>query len=228
MKKILALFLVISLVASAIAACNNTEQTSASTETTVKTESTSNSTTVTTQTTQTTIATTLGYYYEYSVVTSEESAEIQSKIDRNIYNKYVPSKVIITCGEERDVPYLLVSFGRYADPKNGNPAIVDGYGTLGGFERTAKSTIETEKDLFPAFCCSSLNEISFFLNDSLYSTVVNLINENGENIEADGPGRYYAYAFIDYLGPKLMYNGKVYFSPNEMHYAAFFIVEITE
>ena len=219
MKKIFALFLTILLFVCLLSACENAKHS----------ENTSNA--VTTQTTETTLATTLGYYYEYSVVTSEEPMEIQSKIDRNFYNQYVPSKIIITCGEERDVPYLLVAFGRYADPKNGNPAIVDGYGTLGGFERQAKYTIETKKELFPVFQCSSLNEISIFVNDSPYSrskAKIHLINENGEEVEANGAGRYYAYASIGCIGPKLMYNGKVYFSPNEMHYAAVFIVEITE
>ncbi len=233
MKKIFALLFVILLVISVFAACNNIEQTSASTESTVTTQSTvttstSNTTTIATQTTQTTVATTLGYYFEYSVVTSEEPVEIQNKIDKNIHNESIPSKVIITCGKERDVPYMIIGSGRFASPGNPHGTLLDGFGTLGGFETAAKNAIKSNEDSFPVFHCSSLDEISVFLNDSPYGAEVNLINENGEKIEADGPGRYYAYVLVDYVGPRLMYNGKVYFSLNEIHYAAFFIVEITE
>lgn len=50
------------------------------------------------------------------------TAGIAGKIDRNQqYSSGVPSKVIIECGEQRDVPFLLLMCGRLAN------VLVDGY-----------------------------------------------------------------------------------------------------
>lgn len=229
MRKILALFLTVSLLACMLAACNNTEQTSAPTESTVTTVT---QTTVATTTTQA-VTTTPLLYTEYTIATSEEPAEIQAKIDRNSLNKWIPSKVIITCGEERDVPYLVVGMGQYyrsLDSDRRGKVILDGWVSFGASRFIANTAIVNHGDELPVFHCSSLDELAVYVNDRKEYTTESdfiFINENGEEIEYNGSGRYYAYCTVNCLGPNIMQNEEVY-DRQSVLYAVVFIVEITE
>ena len=218
MKKILSLFLVISLVVCAFAACNNAEQTSAPTESAVTTEKTPL------------------YYTEYTFTTYSEPSYIQEKIDRNSINNNIPSKVIITCGEERDVPYLVICGGQDAiyDPERDVVSTTSGLGYHNIIPVAAREAITNNSDKLPVFHASSFDELSVFVNDveqkklecKLVETIRNSENQDVA-FEGNTDGRYYMYYKVTCSAPPYMKNGKVYARASATYYA-FFIVEITE
>ena len=235
MKKILSLFLVISLVAGAFSACNNSEQTSAPTESAVTTAITTaaptSQTAKTTSAYQTTIPTAAPLYTLDTIATSEERGKILFMVEENPLNEKVPSKVVITCGEERDVPYLVVGMGQYYkrfDLGWQGKTVLDGWVSFGGSRYIAEKAIKQNIESVPTFHCSSLDELIVHVNDvKVNIKEYILIDENGEEIEYSGSGRYYAYCTVTCKGPDVMQNGRKY-DYQSIYYAAVFIVEITE
>lgn len=218
MKKILSLFLVISLVVGAFAACNNAEQTSAPTESAVTTEKTPL------------------YYTADTFTTSAEPSYIQEKIDRNSINNNIPSKVIITCGEERDVPYLVICGGKYViyDPERDVVSTSSGLGYANILPVAAREAITNNADKLPVFHTSSLEKLRIFVNDVEQSRVTfKLVNtiRNSENqdiaFEGNTDGRCFVYCEVTCSAPSIMKDGKVYAQASATYYT-FFIVEITE
>ncbi len=225
MKKIIALFLCVALVCVLLLSCGNvSEQTGVTQDTAKTTEATTEKTHL--------------YYTEDTFTTFAEPSYIQEKIDRNSINNHIPSKVIITCGEERDVPYLVVYEGKDAvyDPERDvvSTTSVFGYGGTGGVPAIVREAITKNPDKLPVFHASSLDELSVFVNDveqkKLECKLVETIrNEENQDVPFEGntDGRYYMYYSVNCSAPDIMKDGKVYATANVTYYA-FFIVEITE
>ncbi len=176
------------------------------------------------------------YYTEYAVTTYAEPAYIQEKIDRNSINNNIPSKVIITCGEERDVPYLVICDGQYAmyDPERDVVSTSSGLGYANILPVAARKAIIDNADKLPVFHASSLDELSVFVNDVDQNgikckLVENIRNNENQDVPFEGntDGRFYMYYKVKCLAPPYMKDGKVYTRAVATYYA-FFIVEITE
>lgn len=240
MKKILSLFLVISLVVGAFAACNNAEQTSAPTESAVTTEITTaaptSQTAKTTSVYQTTIPTSAPLYTLDTIATSEERGKILFMVEENPLNEKVPSKVVITCGEERDVPYLVICGGKHViyDPERDAVSTSSGLGYANILPVAAREAITNNSDKLPVFHTSSLEKLRVFVNDVEQSRVAfKLVNtiRNSENqdvaFKGNTDGRYFMYCEVTCSAPPIMKDGKVYAQASATYYA-FFIVEITE
>lgn len=230
MKKIVTSFLILSLLFVVFISCSNDKDTTTTTNVKITSEITTMATTIASQTTEA-ITTIPLLYTEYTIGTLEEPAEIQAKIDRNRYNEIIPSKVIITCGEERDVPYLVVGMAEYYqrfDIDWRGKVIFDGWVNIGGTGSIAHQAITLHGDELPVFHCSSMDELVVYINDKKADiNKYNFIDENGNKVEYKGNGRYYVYCEVGCLGPDVMRNGEKYGSQG-IHYAAVFIVEITE
>lgn len=216
MKKIITLFAFIIPLSLILCSCNNISEVTNLTDTTETTEVTKFPL----------------LYTEYTISVSSEPAYIQEKLDVISAEHHFPfpSKVIITCGEERGVPWLLLQSGRFYGSfdvgKNG-VAKLDGWGRVSVLSELASAVEEHESDM-PTFSCSSLDELVVYVNDeNVNIDKYILFNENGEKIEYGGSGRYYAYCSVTCKGPDVMQNGEKYDSQSA-HYAAVFIVEITE
>ena len=241
MKKIFAIFLILSFLFVVFISCSNDKDTTTTTDvkitseittiTTIASQTTQAITTIPPLSTEQAITTMPMLYTEYTIGTLEEPDEIQAKIDRNRYNKIIPSKVIITCGEERDVPYLVVGMAEYYqrfDSDWRGKVIFDGWVNIGGTGSIAYEAITLHGDELPVFHCSSMDELVVYVNDNKVDiNRYNFIDENGNKVEYKGNGRYYVYCEVGCLGPDVMQNGEKYDSQG-IHYAAVFIVEITE
>ena len=222
MKKIIALFLSVALICVCFISCGNvSEQTSITQDTAKTTEATTEKTPL--------------YYTEYTFTTYSEPSYIQEKIDRNSINN-IPSKVIITCGEERDVPYLVICGGQDAiyDSERDVVSTTSGLGYANILPVAAREAITNNSDKLPVFHASSLDELSVFVNDveqkklecKLVETIRNSENQDVA-FEGNTDGRYYMYYKVTCSAPPYMKNGKVYAKASATYYA-FFIVEITE
>lgn len=220
MNKIIFLFALIFSLLLLLISCGNVSEATGVTDTTILTTTTQAITTIP------------PLYTEYTIGTLEEPAEIQAKIDRNNFNSVaVPSKVIITCKDERDVPYLVLGMGQYYDRFDmewKGKSMPDGWVSFGGSRYIAEIAIKQNLESVPTFHCASLDELIVHVNDKKVNIKEYiLIDENGEEIEYSGSGRYYAYCTVTCNGPDVMQNGRKYDSQH-ITYAAVFIVEITE
>ena len=153
MKKIISLLALILTIAFLLLSCGNVSEATSITQDTAKT-------------TEATTEKTPLYYTEYTFTTYSEPSYIQEKIDRNSINN-IPSKVIITCGEERDVPYLVICGGQDAvyDPERDVVSTTSGLGYANILPVAAREAITNNSDKLPVFHASSLDELSVFVND---------------------------------------------------------------
>lgn len=217
MKKIISLFALILSFLLLLVSCENVSEV----------------TSVTQDTAKTTEEKTPIYYTEYTFTTYSEPSDIQEKIDRNSVNNNIPSKVIITCGEERDVPYLVICEGQDAiyDPERDVVSTSSGLGYANILPVAAREAITDNLDKLPVFHASSLDELSVFANDveqkglecELVETIRN--NENQDvPFEGNTDGCYYMYYKVKCLAPPYMKDGKEYARASATYYA-FFIVE---
>ena len=220
MKKTISLIAFILSFSVLLLSCGNADVVTGVTDTTILTTTTQAITTIP------------PLYTEYTIGTLEEPAQIQAKIDRNNWNSVaLPSKVIITCKDERDVPYLVVGMAEYYqrfDIDWRGKVIFDGWVNIGGTGSIAYEAITLHGDELPVFRCSSMDELVVYVNDKEVDiNKYNFIDENGNKVEYKGNGRYYVYCEIGCLAPDVMRNGEKY-DLQGIHYAAVFIVEITE
>lgn len=223
MKKIIFLFALIFSLLLLLISCGNVNEVTSITQDTVKT-------------TEVITKKTPLYYTEYTFTTHSEPSYIQEKIDRNSINNNIPSKVIITCGEERDVPYLVICEGQDAiyDPERDVVSTSSGLGYANILPVAAREAITNNSDKLPVFHASSLDELNVFVNDveqkglecKTVETIRNSENQD-VNFEGNTDGRYYMYCKVKCLAPPYMKDGKAYARASATYYA-FFIVEITE
>ncbi len=223
MKKISSLLALILLFSLLLISCGQVNEVTSITQDTVKT-------------TEATTKKTPLYYTEYTFTTYSEPSYIQEKIDRNSINNNIPSKVIITCGEERDVPYLVICEGQHAiyDPERDVVSTSSGLGYANILPVAAREAITNNADKLPVFHASSLDELSVFVNDVEQKgleckTVETIRNSENQDVPFEGntDGRYYMYSKVKCLAPPYMKDGKAYARASATYYA-FFIVEITE
>ncbi|MBO5023439.1 MAG: hypothetical protein J6D11_03915 [Clostridia bacterium] len=223
MKKILSLVLITIFLSAILISCGNVNEVTSITQDTVKT-------------TEATTKKTPLYYTEYTFTTYSEPSDIQEKIDRNSVNNNIPSKVIITCGEERDVPYLVICEGQDAiyDPERDVVSTSSGLGYANILPVAAREAITNNTDKLPVFHASSLDELNVFVNDVEQKgleckTVETIRNSENQDVDFEGntDGRYYMYCKVKCLAPPYMKDGKAYARASATYYA-FFIVEITE
>ncbi len=216
MKKIITFFAFIIPLSLLLCSCNNISEVTNLTDTAETTEATKFPL----------------LYTEYTVSVLSEPIHIQEKLDLISveHNNPIPSKIIITCGEERGVPWLLFQYGRYYGSfDKGKYGAVDihRWGRINSSSDLVLA-IENHNSDMPTFHCSSLDELIVHVNDKKVNIKEYiLIDENGEEIEYSGSGRYYAYCTVTCNGPDVMQNGRKYDSQH-ITYAAVFIVEITE
>lgn len=222
MKKIISLLALILSFALLLNSCGNGAQITSVTKDTAKTAQTTEKTPL--------------YYAADTFTTSAEPSYIQEKIDRNSINNNIPSKVIITCGEERDVPYLVICGGKHViyDPERDAVSTSSGLGYANILPVAAREAITNNSDKLPVFHTSSLEKLRVFVNDVEQSRVAfKLVNtiRNSENqdvaFKGNTDGRYFMYCEVTCSAPPIMKDGKVYAQASATYYA-FFIVEITE
>ena len=223
MKKIISLLAIALSFSLLLISCGNVNEVTSITQDTVKT-------------TEATTKKTPLYYTEYTFTTYSEPSDIQEKIDRNSVNNNIPSKVIITCGEERDVPYLVICEGQDAiyDPERDVVSTSSGLGYANILPVAAREAITNNTDKLPVFHASSLDELNVFVNDVEQKgleckTVETIRNSENQDVDFEGntDGRYYMYCKVKCLAPPYMKDGKAYARASATYYA-FFIVEITE
>ena len=223
MKKILSLVLITIFLSAILISCGNVNEVTSVTQDTVKT-------------TEATTKKTPLYYTEYTFTTYSEPSDIQEKIDRNSVNNNIPSKVIITCGEARGVPYLVICEGQDAiyDPERDVVSTSSGLGYANILPVAAREAITNNTDKLPVFHASSLDELNVFVNDVEQKgleckTVETIRNSENQDVDFEGntDGRYYMYCKVKCLAPPYMKDGKAYARASATYYA-FFIVEITE
>lgn len=223
MKKIISLLALALSFSLLLISCGNVNEVTSITQDTVKT-------------TEATTKKTPLYYTEYTFTTHSEPSYIQEKIDRNSINNNIPSKVIITCGEERDVPYLVICEGQDAiyDPERDVVSTSSGLGYANILPVATREAITNNSDKLPVFHASSLDELNVFVNDVEQKrleckTVETIRNSENQDVDFEGntDGRYYMYCKVKCLAPPYMKDGKAYARASATYYA-FFIVEITE
>ncbi|GEM_PF-6194124 len=161
-----------------------------------------------------------------------ELPELQEKIDRNQqYSSGVPSKVIIECGEQRDVPFLLLMCGRLAN------VLVDGY----AISIYRPEQILRDSVYYPTYTITGDEDFMVYSNDAVQDdwrnsgiTVVDLSEPEktsgsyssvSELHEKFAKGVYYAYVDVRCDGDDIMLDGRK-IDQEYMSYRAYFILEL--
>ena len=161
-----------------------------------------------------------------------EPPELQEKIDRNQrYSQGVPSKVIIECGEQRDVPFLLLMYGHLPN------CPVDGYAiSVYKPEQILKDSV-----YYPTYTITGDEDFTVYSNDfkqdDWQSRGITIVDLSGpwktsgsyrsvsELYGALEKGTYYAYVNVQCDGDDIMLDGKK-IEREYMCYRAYFILEL--
>lgn len=179
---------------------------------------------------QTTAETKAIYRIPSTATTRSEPPEIEEQIQKQMSNGSIPSKVILECGNEREVPHLVTGEALYYLDDSNSWGWADGWAMSGfaGYEP------EKEAGTYPTVRMSAGDTLEVYVNDVLAECPVVVVDGKGEELlriedteelpTALAKGSHYAYVDVTCEGDIIVDHGR-----EETEYAwyrAYFILEI--
>ena len=179
---------------------------------------------------QTTAETKAIYRIPSTATTRSEPPEIEEQIQKQMSNGSIPSKVILECGNEREVPHLVTGEALYYLDDSNSWGWADGWAMSGfaGYEP------EKEADSYPTVRMSAGDTLEVYVNDVLAECPVVVVDGKGEELlriedtaalpEALAKGSHYAYVSVTCERDVIVEYGREV--TEYAAYRAYFILEV--
>ena len=179
---------------------------------------------------QTTAETKAIYRIPSTATTRSEPPEIEEQIQKQMSNGSIPSKVILECGNEREVPHLVTGEALYYLDDSNSWGWADGWAMSGfaGYEP------EKEADSYPTVRVSAGDTLEVYVNDVLAECPVVVVDGKGEELlriedtaelpTALAKGSHYAYVSVTCERDVIVSYGREV--TEYAAYRAYFILEV--